>query len=86
MRTQTDDGNDDDEEDDEYDEEDDDDTHRVSQLSVDRLQFLAVWTGRRVKLDQNIFFWIIDDVIKRLSNDHLQHTTTQRSEVRWISG
>lgn len=49
----------------------------VRQLSVNRLQFLAVWTGRRVKLDQNIFFRIVDHGIKRLSNNHLQHITGQ---------
>lgn len=50
----------------------------VGQLSVNRLQFLAVWTGWRVKLDQNIFVRVIDHGIKRLSDNHLQHITDQR--------
>lgn len=66
--------------------------YRLSKLFVDRLQFLAVWTGPRVKLDQNVFIWIIDDVIKRLGNNHLQHhkerseVRGQRSECWWIMG
>lgn len=58
----------------------------VSQLSVDRIQFLTVWTGWRVKLDQNVFIWIIDDIIKRLSNNHLQYTRGQRSEGQRVRG
>lgn len=59
--------------------------YRVSQLSVDRIQFLAVWTGRRVKLDQNIFIWIINDIVKSLSNNHLQERTTEGSETTEIT-
>jgi len=44
----------------------------VSQFSVDRLQFLAVWTGGRVKLNQGIFVWIINDIIKGLCNNYLR--------------
>lgn len=43
------------------------------QFSVDWLQFLTVWTGRGVELDQNVFIGIVDDGIKGLCNNHLQH-------------
>lgn len=65
-------------------------TYRVSQLSVDRFQFLTVWTRRRVKLDQNIFIRVIDHVIERLSNNHLYRVRVQEgqrsggSEVRSV--
>lgn len=49
-------------------------SYLVSQLSVDRLQFLTMWTGQRVELDQNIFTWIVDNVVKGLCNNHLQHS------------
>ena len=57
--------------------------YRVSELPVDRVQFLAVWTGWRVKLHQYVFSWIINDVVKGLSNHHLQDRSKKRSEVTW---
>lgn len=56
-------------------------SYLLSQLSVDRLQVLAVWTGRGVKLDQNVLIGIIDDGVKRLSNNHLKPSRGQRSEA-----
>ena len=62
-------------------------THLLSKFFINGLQVLAMATPWGIEFNQDIFTWVIDNFIKRLSNNNLKELKDKNilvSDLLWL--